>query len=395
MLTRPILGAFVLAVSIAVAPAQEAKPEAKGSAEAIKEVRGPVPIAPTQGKPATGGNSWFQSTNQDFGTFYGQGDGVGVFKFKNPNATPVTWQSITGSCQCAKAIVRVGERVYELSSRPTPNVLTRVTKVPGQPDQAERVQQILIEAGAEGEVEVHLDMNGITGAKMASFDCHTTDPALPQIKLSFQAIGAQLFSLSPADVQLNKMTWNEVREFTVTVNSPLQKDWNITGMDEAKTFDVAWEKVQNGGATSWLIKGKYGPVGSDTQGGGVLKFHTDVQGGATFNVRVVAMVQGPLEVKPGSFLSLGLVRKGAGLKREIVFEPTDGFQLASTEVRLEKLQVPAEFITAKTRPDGNKLVLEFEVSDKTPPGLIKGDIVVGLNHPLVHEKRIMFNGFVR
>ncbi len=390
MLIRTTLGAFVLALTLVPAAAQDVKPETRESAEA----RAPVPLAPTQGKPATGGNSWFQTTNQDFGTFYGQGDGVGVFKFKNPNATPVTWQTITGSCQCAKAIVRVGGRVYELSSKPTPT-LTRVTKVPGQPDQTEKVQQIMIEGGAEGEVEVHLDMNGITGAKLASFDCHTTDPALPQIKLSFSATGAQLFTMSPADVQLNKMTWNEVREFTVTVNSSVQKDWNVTRMDEAKTFDVTWEKVQNGDATSWLIKGKYGPVGSDSQGGGVLKFHTDVQGGATFNVRVVAMVQGPLEVKPGSFLSLGLVRKGTGLKREVVFEPTDGFQLASTEVRLEKLQVPAEFVTAKTRSDGNKLVLEFEISDKTPPGLIKGDIVVALNHPLVHEKRIMFNGFVR
>ena len=133
----------------------------------------------------------------------------------------------------------------------------------------------------------------------------------------------------------------------------------------------------------------------DSAGGGVLKFHTDVQGGATFNVRVMAFVQGPLEVKPGSFLTLGLIRKGTTLKKEIAFEPNDDAKLATTEMKFEKMTMAEEFVTVTSRQEGNKVIVELAVSDKAPAGLLKGDLVVGLNHPLVKEKRIMFNGFVR
>jgi hypothetical protein len=106
-------------------------------------------------------------------------------------------------------------------------------------------------------------------------------------------------------------------------------------------------------------------------------------------------VQGPLEVKPGGFLPLGLVRKGTGVKKEIVFEPNDGFALEATALKFEKMSMDGQFVTASQRKDGNKLVVELLISDQAPTGMLKGELVVELNHPLVKDKRIMFNGFVR
>lgn len=376
-----------LALGVAL-PAQEQKSDA---GDAVPTPRAVTP----QAGPTTGGNSWFAVTNQDLGTYFGTGEAVGVYHFKNPSDQAVEWRQLTGSCQCAKAKVSVGGRLYRLTSKPNPNRLMRVTQVPGQPDQEELVQQISIGPGEEGDVEVHLDMNGITGPKQASLDIHTSDPTLPQIKLNFHATGAQLFTVSPSEVNLNKMTWNESREFSVTVVSPLQKDWKILRMDPAKGFDVSWERQTNNDNTSWLIKGKYGPVDGETAGGGVLKFYSDVNGSASFNVRVMAMVQGPLEVKPGGFLTLGLIRQGSELTREISFEPNDGIKLEATEMRFEKATLASEFLSVTQRKDGEKLIVELHISDKAPKGLVKGDLVVALNHPLVKEKRIMFNGFVR
>ena len=42
-----------------------------------------------------------------------------------------------------------------------------------------------------------------------------------------------------------------------------------------------------------------------------------------------------------------------------------------------------------------ELVVELTVADNAPKGLVKGELVVKLNHPLITEKRVMFNGFVR
>lgn len=385
-----------LAAQDAVKPTPQAPgavvPAAIGGAPGAQP--GPGKAAPGGAVLPAGGNRWFPATNKDLGTYFGSGEAVGVFAFKNPNDTPIDWKQLTPTCQCAKAIVRVGGRTYELVSKPSPHLL-RVTKTPGQPDQTERVQQISVEAGAEGEVEVHLDMNQITGPKQAALDIHTSDPTLPQIKLNFNAMGAQLFTVSPAEVQLNKMAWSDSRDFSVTVSSPIQKQWNILRMDEVKGFAATWEKAEADGKTTWTIRGKYGPVDADSPGGGVLKFHTDVQNGATFTVRVAAFIQGPMEVKPGGFISYGLVRKGTSSKKEVVFEPNDGVDLQATSLTFERLSLPSDAIVATARKDGNKLIIEVEVTDKAPAGMIRGDLVVSLNHPNVKDKRLMFNGFVR
>ena len=136
-------------------------------------------------------------------------------------------------------------------------------------------------------------------------------------------------------------------------------------------------------------------MNAESGGGGLLKFRTNVNGAATFNVRVLAFVQGPLEIKPGGFLTLGLIRKGKPIKKSVVFEPNDGIDLQATSMVFEKLTLAKEFIKAKQRKDGVKLIIELSVADDAPTGLIKGDLVVKLNHPLIKEKRIMFNGFVR
>ena len=54
-----------------------------------------------------------------------------------------------------------------------------------------------------------------------------------------------------------------------------------------------------------------------------------------------------------------------------------------------------DFVTVSQRKDGENLVVELTVADNAPKGLVKGELVVKLNHPLIKEKRIMFNGFVR
>jgi len=396
---RRFLGLLVAALFAPTVFAQESKPapDTQGKPSDVKVAPGVTPAVapqPARGNPAAGGNSWFPETNKDLGTFFGQGEAVGVFKFKNPGTKVVNWRSLTPSCQCARATIRVGTRVYELTGKPNPGQLMRITKVQGQPDQTERVQQIAVEAGEEGEIEVHLDMNGITTAKQASVDIHTDDEVQAHMRLNFHATGTQLFVVSPQEVNLNKMTWAETKEFEVTVTSPRHPNWKITRMDDAgKVFDVKWEKAPAGDA--WVIKGKYGPVNSESVGGGVLKFYSDVQGESAFTVRVTAMVQGPLEMKPGGFLTLGLIRKGTTLKKEVVFEPNDGTNLEATSLTFEKATINTEFLVASTRKEGNKLIVELTISDKAPTGLVKGDLVVKLNHPQVGEKRIMFNGFVR
>ena len=354
------------------------------------------PVTPTQGsQPKLPPNTWFPVTELDLGTFFGQQKAVGRFEFENPNDTEITWRALRGSCTCAKAVIRVGDRTYELTSKPRPNELYRLNK-PGTGPERERVRQISIGPNEKGEVEVHLDIPNVPGPRVATLDVHTTDEKLSQFKLRWSGKSAKLFVVSPSEVHLNKMTWNESREFTVQVSSPLNPDFNITGMTGGgEGFDVKWDKKLEGGRATWTINGKYGPVGTDTAGGGVLKFSTDVNNNTPFSVRVMALVQGPLEVKPGGFLPLGMIRRGKEMKKEVIFEPNDGTKIEAEKLTFEKLTVGEEHVTVTSHNDGNKLVVEIAVSEDAPRGLLKGDLVVDLKHPIVKQKRIMFNGFVR
>jgi hypothetical protein len=357
-----------------------------------------VPISPqAPGVPVLDpqrGNTWFPSVELDLGTHFNHDTAVGKFTFKNPTGQKVDWKSIVGSCQCTSATITVGDRLYRYSKKPEGAIL-RVTKQ-GNKEVEERVSQIEVGADEGGEIEVHMEMGGQAGAKQATMDIHTTDPQLPMIRLKWQAIGAQVFVISPADVNLNQMVWNEKRDFTVTVQSPIQRDFEITRHDDAgKEFTVAYTKELNEGTATWTIAGTYSPQSADAVGGGQLKFYTDVQGGQSFTVRVSAAIQGPLEVKPGTFLALGMIRRGKVHTERIVFEPNDGTDLDAVDMRLEKLTIDPKYVVVRKSKDGKKLVVEFDVVADAPTGLLRGDLVVDLNHPAIKSKTILFNGFVR
>lgn len=397
-MNRILVVSGIAAVLALTTPAQQKTDSAKTTEVQVGDGKQVKSVAPQPLPPQTAPlppNPWFPVVEQDLGTFFNHEEAVGHFRFKNPRKKAVEWKNLLGSCQCSKAVITLPGRKYELTSKPQ-NTLVRVTRTDDGPEQRDVVQQVTVQPEEEGEIEVHMEMTGISGPKQATIDIHTNDAELPMLRLRWTATGAQMFLVSPAEVSLNAMTWAESREFTVTVTSPVQKDFNIVRMDETKDFDVKWEKALVNGLATWTIRGKYGPITSEgPTGGGVLKFTTDAKNDSSFLVRVMAMVKGPMEVKPGSFVAFGRIAKGTSRSEKIVFEPNDGQNLEATALRFEKLTLEQQFITAKTTKDGNKLVVEIEVSKDAPPGLVRGDLVVELNHPHVKEKRLMFNGFVR
>ena len=130
-------------------------------------------------------------------------------------------------------------------------------------------------------------------------------------------------------------------------------------------------------------------------GATVLKFHTDARGNASFLVRISAMIKGPLDVKPGTFLTLGMIRKGKSKVSKVTLVPNDGTDLKADDIKFERLSVDPKFLIARQVKDGKNLVIELEVTADAPRGLLRGDMVLELNHPAIKRKKILFNGYVR
>ena len=397
---RTLFALAVAAVVPSIRPAMAQTPIAPEGAPAVEAKKdttlsvspGSVKRVNVQGSMP---NSWFSSTEQDFGQHYSQDTVVGRFPFANPNETEVEWRSLQGSCQCSSATITIGSDIYRYSKKPNP-VIRRVLMENGR-EREEIVQIIKVPAKAAGEIEVQMELGGVPGPRQATLDVHTTDPLLPMIKLKWSATGAQVFVTTPQEINLNQMVWNEKRDFQITVQSPVQPDFDIVGHDESiKDFSIRYEKAKNDqGVATWTIYGTYQPSNAEALGGGLLKFYTNVPGQTQISVRVSAAILGPLELKPGTFLTLGRIKQGTKRVEKIFFEPTDNTDLEATSIKIEYLTMDSKFVTTRKVKDGKKLIVELEILDTAPAGLLRGDVVVELNHPAVPNKRILFNGFIR
>lgn len=393
-----LVAAGVCATFVMAAPQDPVKVPDADAKKPVEKLQGPSPDLKSAPQKAQGKglkNSWFEETGLDLGTYFQHEKATGRFPFQNPNDFPVTWSSLTGSCTCAAAEIHVGDDVYRLAKTPQPNTLYKVN-MEGDAERLERVESIHVPPHVEGVVEVEMEVVTSKGKRGAHLDVHTTDQKLPQFKLQFEALGMEMFQVEPADFNLGKMSWKDQREFTFRVKSVVAKDFEITGYDNLPDgFAIETEKAMQGELAVWTVKGTFGPLKSERGGGGILKLKTDVQGKQDLELRVHATVEGPLTMDPGGFLSLGLVRKGKGTKKTLTITPNDDFELAVTEMEIANLSVDPKFVTLSSRKDGEKVMVDLEVSKDAPSGLVRGDVVIKLNHPASPERKILFNGFVR
>ena len=353
-----------------------------------------------------GENAWFPKTRKHLGTYYEEEEAVGAFPFKNPNKEPKKFTSLQGSCQCAKSIFYIGDRVYTLSNEPANNSIHRVYKKDGK-EEKERVMFITINPEEEGKIEVHMKMGGHQGDKDASVDIQTDDEKLPTMRLQFRATGALYFVVDPPDINLNELTWKDSREFTFQVSSPLKPDFNLTALE---TFppkcEVKYEKTVRDGKNVWRVQGKYGPNLEERDGGGAITFKTDANN-KPVTMRFAALVRGPLKMDPTGFASFGPVKQGTEGKLAIHLWPTDEFDLQVTKVEFQGLTVDPKYLLVKTNAkvqfkdpltrEDKKNVAEVElaIAKDTPKSTIRGVVKIHTNHPQVPERELQFNGFVR
>lgn len=342
-------------------------------------------------------NDWFEATRLNLGTYYQDESAVGKFKFKNPRAVEQRITNVHQSCACSKAMVNVGARTYAITNEPVPHSIWRITKKADGTEDRERVSFIALAPEESGEIEVHMAMSGIQGDKDATIDVTTSDEKLPAAKLLFRATGAVFFVIDPPEWHLNEMTWSDKREFRFEISSPLEKDWDIKAMEPivAKKMDVTYEKEVRGDKTFWIVKGTYGPGVDERDGGGTITFKTSIRD-KTVTCRVSAMVKGPLEMKPGGFLNLGVILAGKGKSEKITLTPNGEFDLQATKLELERSNVETNQVQFTTSKDQNSLVIQLNVSPdvkrNTP---VRGTLKIHLNHPACPLKEVQFTGFVR
>lgn len=347
------------------------------------------------------GNEWFDRTRADFGTFFEEETAKGRFKFANPRGIDHKLTRLTPSCACSKAIVRIGDRQYEVGSD---KVLRRIRKNEDGTEIKERVSHIEVGADEEGDIEVHMKMTGIRGPREADLNIQTSDEELPIVGLKWRATGAVFFSVEPPEVNLNEMTWTDEREFEFRIRSPLKKDFNLISHEPlVESMKVTYEKEMDGDAAVWVVKGTYGPGARERDQGGSITFTTDIgdkadQGSKKVTARVIAFLKGPLTMKPGGFVALGHVKRDEGKQVEVRLIPTGDFDLQVERLETGRLRIKEDqkqFLKFEHHKDGKDVIVVIKVGKGMKPAYVNGILKIHLNHPAVRMKEVMFNGFVR
>ncbi len=353
------------------------------------QTAGPAPLK--TGLP----NSWFNHTKLFMGDFLDEEEVKGLFSFENPTAEQQHFSDLLGSCQCARVVIIIGDRKYELSKEPEVNSLHRISIRDGK-EIKEKVKRINVPAGAKGTIEVFMSMDGYQGLKDATLAMSTSDPAFRNIQLHWQARGVNVFELNPPEVFLNTMQWNEQKTFAFEVSSSTNPDFKLLDHDPLPEY-VKVEKEQvtlASGKPGWRITGIYGPKADPRHGGAQIRFKTDWKD-RHVKFTVIANVVGPMEIKPGTFMQFGKVRRAEGAEVSVTLTPNTGLDLKIEKYEFQGLSIDEKFLSLTHERDGDSLVVKLKVQPNAMGNLLRGRFLLYLNQPGMEPKEFAFNGFIR
>ncbi|MCB9868346.1 MAG: hypothetical protein H6837_00725 [Planctomycetes bacterium] len=347
-------------------------------------------------------NTWFfERTRLFMGEFLDKEKVSGSFKFKNPTGKPIEWNNLMGSCQCTQADITVrgpdGVRKYQLGKQPVANSLNRLDEKDGKITKV-RVTHINIGPQDHGLIEVHMEMGGLQGYKDATLSITTTDPGAKQITLSWQAKGVKLFTITPNEVYLNDMKWGDKRNFSFVIESAVRPEFQLLDHDKLPEYVKVTSKQQikrPDGKPAWKVDGEFGPNADPKAGGAGIVFKTDWQD-KEVRLSVIATVSGPVTIEPGTFLSFGKIRRGEGAVQKVTIKPNGDFKLALKSVEFPRLTFDKKYISATGELVGKDLVVSVKIAPEVRgPMLVRGAMVLSLNHPAVQGKQFTFNGILR
>jgi len=110
----------------------------------------------------------------------------------------------------------------------------------------------------------------------------------------------------------------------------------------------------------------------------------------------VAFVEGPLRFLPGDFLSFGMIPRDRAATRSVTVEPTGSFELRVEKLEARELSFDPQFLELTAQQGEKSVQVTLRILPGIPRGtVVRGDVVIHLNHPAMKTRTILFNGFVR
>ena len=292
------------------------------------------------------------------------------------------------SCGCTVATVH-GPDGAEIPSKPTNPELPIVTLHPGQ---SIKVDVEMMTANARGAVEKQLQIEPM-------------DASLPKLQVPVRARVSQAFSVSPEQVNLEKISKSGPVEKLITIQSQVPGPWTIDGFSSGidghpLPADMQFNVLDKEGDTRRIQILSPGPraVGPITLKVHVAIGHERVKGADFY---VYGMVQPDVSFDTGNpnfpdSISFDQMEAGTKVTRTLKITNADRatpYVLESVEVQAPK---PEFFTTAiRTIEPGISYEVDITADAAVNEAFFRGMLVLHAQHPDLKDRSIMFHGWVR
>ena len=112
---------------------------------------------------------------------------------------------------------------------------------------------------------------------------------------------------------------------------------------------------------------------------------------------MIAFVEGPLTLAPGGFLAMGRIAVDTSVSKTVTIAAAQGYDLQVEGLEGKELSFDEKFLKlSSVKNDAGAIEVTVEISAGIPAGtVVRGEVVINLNHPAARTQTILFNGFVR
>ncbi|MCB9871344.1 MAG: hypothetical protein H6837_15925 [Planctomycetes bacterium] len=342
-------------------------------------------------------NSWFDRTRLSLGTVSNEKTVTGRFTFRNPTGKTVRFTGVRGACDCASAVLVVGNQRFEAPAKPK-GKLYRIElgdAASGKPAKRTEVTFLDVPAGGTGYVVTETKVENLEGPLSSSLEITTTDPGMPQVMLVWAVTGVRKFLITPPELRLGKLRWDETRSFQFRVQSKLRPEFHLTRPQELPHYVTLtrFERVVEAGKPSWLIEGSFGPNADPRAGGTILTVTTDHR--EELQLKILAEISVGVTVKPGTFLSLGRIDRAKGRTFDITLTAPK-VPMKLVRWHFNRLSIDQKFVKVTSKRTGDDLVVSVTIAPNAEGKLLlRGELQLSLDHPAMRECKIGFNGILR
>jgi len=299
----------------------------------------------------------FEQTEHDLGDIPQGSNATYTFTFKNDGEETLKIGKLKTSCGCTAALI----------SRDT------------------------IEPGEKGEVKVTFSSGKFKGNTSKTVTVPSNDPKNPEVMLHIKAIVKVDIDITPQSLNFGDMPRgsSETKSITLTrIDGTKFKIVKIESKSENITakIDNETEESSRYNINVTFSAGQLPKTFSEK-----LKIYTDSNIQPVLEVLIRARVTGDVVVTPQSIF-IGNIRQGETKSSAIII--SNG---GTTPLNINSIEANPEYISVsqETLKEGEEYRVTVTVSKDSPPGTIKGNLIIRTNSPSEPESVVPVTAIVR